>query len=90
MSDSDPGPRPDPQIEPGEPDPGGVDAVPDSDGVDGESAEPNPLLRDLNPDDNPSTGDIPVEMKEGEDTDTEGTRSEDAGEEAPPEEESPA
>ena len=90
MSDSDPGPRPDPQIEPGEPDPGGVDAVTDSDGVDGESAEPNPLLRDLDPDDNPSTGDIPMETKQGEDTDTEGTRSEDAGEEAPPEEESPA
>ena len=90
MSDSDPGPRPDPQIEPGEPDPGGPDAVPTSDGVDGESAEPDPLRRDLDPDLNPSTGDIPMETKEGEDTDTEATKSEDAGEDVPPEEESPA
>ena len=29
MSDSDPGPRPEPEIEPGEPNPGGPDAVPE-------------------------------------------------------------
>ena len=90
MSNSDPGPRPEPQIEPGEPDPGGPDSVPDGDGVDGESADPNPLTRDLDPEANPSTGDIPVEMKEGEDTETEATKSDDAGEDVPPEEESPA
>lgn len=73
MTSTDPGPMPEPEIEPGEPNPGGVDAVADADGVDGESAEPAPISRDLHPDDNPATGEIPLEMKEGEDTSTEAT-----------------
>ncbi len=88
--DEDLGPRPDPQAEPGEPNPGGVDAVPDGDGVDTEEASPHPLSRDAHPDANPSSGEVPLAMKEGEDTSTEATRNDDAGAEVPPEQESPA
>ncbi len=81
------GPRPEPEIEPGDPNPGGVDATPSSDGVDTATAE-NPLPRDLDPDDNPAVEDaLPEEMKEGEDTSTEATKD---GGDVPPEEESPA
>jgi hypothetical protein len=74
MPDADLGPMPDPEIEPGEPNPGGVDAIPDSDGVDGETAEPHPIPADLSPEDNPAVEDaLPDEMKEGEDTSTEAT-----------------
>lgn len=77
-SEPDLGPKPDAQIEPGEPNPGGVDATPNSDGVDGETVEDEPLARDLDPDDNPAVEDVlPEEVKEGEDTSTEATRSSD-------------
>lgn len=83
------GPKPDPVIEPGEPNPGGVDAVAHADGVDGEAADGDPVPRDLDPEDNPVTGEIPVEVKEGEDTSTEATK-EDSSDEVSPEDESPA
>jgi hypothetical protein len=77
MSDSNVGPKPDPEVEPGEPLPGGADAVPGHDGVDGELSEPNPEPHDLDPDHNPAVEDaLPDEMKQTEDTDTEATRSE--------------
>ncbi len=82
------GPKPDAEIEPGEPNPGGVDATPDSDGVDGETADPEPVSRDLDPDDNPAVEDaLPDEVKEGEDTSTEATKD---GDDVAPSEESPA
>lgn len=68
------GPKPDAEIEPGEPNPGGVDAVSQGDGVDGEEADAEPLIRDLDPDDNPVTGEVPLEVKSGEDTSTEATQ----------------
>lgn len=74
------GPKPEAEIEPGEPNPGGTDAVPQADGVDGEDAVVPPVPRDLDPDDNPVTGEIPLEVKQGEDTSTEAT--EESGEEA--------
>lgn len=90
MSDSqDPGPKPDAEIEPGEPNPGGVDAMPQSDGVDGEHATADPLPRDLDPDDNPVTDEIPIEVKKGEDTSTQATE-EGSADDVAPEEESPA
>ena len=73
MSESDLGPKPEAEIEPGEPNPGGVDAVPQADGVDGEDSDGDPLVRDLDPDDNPVTGEIPTEVKQGEDTSTQAT-----------------
>ena len=89
MTESDLGPMPDAEIEPGEPNPGGIDAVPHSDGVDGAAAEPDPLSRDLDPDDSPATGEVPVEVKQGEDTSTKATESAE-GDDVPPEEEAPA
>ena len=89
MSEHDLGPKPDAEIEPGEPNPGGVDAVADSDGVDGETAEPEPLARDLDPDQNPAVEDaLPDEMKQGEDTSTKATEGEDS--DVDTEDESPA
>jgi hypothetical protein len=74
MSSSDLGPKPEPQIEPGEPNPGGVDAVdPDS----------GPLaIPDLSPAENPSLEEkapepLRQEVAEGEDTSTEATRGAD-------------
>ena len=78
MSESDLGPKPEAQIEPGEPNPGGVDALAQADGVDGEDATGDPVARDLDPEDNPSTGEIPLEVKQGEDTSTEATRGADS------------
>lgn len=76
MSESDLGPKPDAEIEPGEPNPGGVDASPNSDGVDTAAAEPDPVPRDLDPEDNPAVEDVlPDEVKQGEDTGTEATKS---------------
>ncbi|MEO9323413.1 hypothetical protein ABFT23_07980 [Nocardioides sp. C4-1] len=90
MSEShDPGPKPDAVIEPGEPNPGGVDAMPQSDGVDGEATDGDPVPRDLDPEDNPETGEVPLEVKEGEDTSTEATKG-DSSSDVEPEEESPA
>jgi len=89
--DGDLGPMPEPQIEPGEPNPGGADATPDSDGVDGETAEADPAPRDLDPNLNPAVEDaMPEEMKQTEDTETEATRSEDGETETDAEDESPA
>jgi hypothetical protein len=89
MPDKDLGPKPEPEIEPGEPNPGGADAVNGGDGVDGEAAEPNPASRDLDPATNPAVEDtLPDEMRETEDTDTQATRGD--GEDVEPEKESPA
>ena len=77
MPDEDLGPKPDAEIEPGEPHPGGADAVANADGVDGEFSEPDPDLRDLDPEKNPAVEDaLPDEMKETEDTETEATKGE--------------
>lgn len=80
------GPQPPPQVEPGEPNPGGVDAVDDDTG---------PLLiPDLTPDENPAIEDrapdpLIDEVKGSEDTSTSATRSSD-GEDDQSEKESPA
>jgi hypothetical protein len=79
------GAMPEPEIEPGEPNPGGVDALPD----DAEN-----VAADLDPDKNPAVDESPDPLKkafsEGEDTDTEATRSEDGDDDVAPEDESPA
>lgn len=73
MSNDDLGPMPEPEIEPGEPAPGGVDAIEDD-----ESAPPT--TRDLSTKDNPAVDDVevPDEMQEGEDTSTQATRDEES------------
>ncbi|MGB0101472.1 MAG: hypothetical protein WBP61_14435 [Nocardioides sp.] len=75
------GPQPEPQIEPGDPNPGGVDAQPENG---------NGAIPDLSPDENPSIEEKAPEtlkesVKEGEDTSTKATRDEshDEDEEAP-------
>ena len=66
---SDLGPMPDPQIDPKEPNPGGVDAV-DEDPM-------PPAMHDLDPGNNPAVEDrAPDEISEPEDTDTEATEDE--------------
>lgn len=71
MSESDLGPKPEPQIEPGEPNPGGVDARPEDDDAD---VVPADLPTEKNPAvDTQST----QELTEGEDTSTKATRDED-------------
>jgi len=84
MSDdpTDLGPMPDAEIEPGEPNPGGVDAVPETD-----DALPADLSTAANPAVDAAT--VPDEVQGGEDTSTEATRDGEAGD-VPPEEESPA
>ncbi|WP_205471630.1 hypothetical protein [Nocardioides sp. SYSU D00038] len=79
--DGDLGPKPEAEIEPGEPNPGGADAVPDDDG-------PAPLPADLAPEDNPAIDEEerPDALSEGEDTETEATKD---GEGLDPEDESP-
>ena len=66
------GDKPDAEIEPGEPNPGGVDALPDDD---------QNMPADLGPETNPAVEETPDPLKrvleEGEDTDTEATRSSD-------------
>jgi len=85
------GPQPDPQIEPGEPNPGGADAVDAADGVGGARAHTHPAGRDLEPEDNPAIEDeLPEEMRQPEDTSTEATKDEDGERETEQEEESPA
>jgi hypothetical protein len=79
---SDLGPMPEPRIEPGEPEPGGVDAV------DGGA---NGTIPDLSPADNPAIEDkapdtLKQEVSGREDTSTRATRDE----EQDPDEESPA
>lgn len=103
--DHDLGPKPDPEIEPGESNPGGADAINDGDGVEGhvsEEPDTDPLARDLDPDHNPAVEEaLPEEMKQTEDTDTKATKadksdddSDDSGDDdeddIAPEEESPA
>jgi|EndMetStandDraft_8_1072994.scaffolds.fasta_scaffold78855_2 hypothetical protein len=92
MSDEQPtqtgdlGEQPEPKIEPGEPNPGGADALPeDSDSV----------PADLGPDTNPAIEDSPDPLKrvleEGEETDTKATESSDGeDDDVEPEHESPA
>ena len=83
---SDLGPMPAPEIEPGEPNPGGVDAIDDDSGP--------VAIPDLTPEENPAVDDhVPdslVEQMSGdEDTSTRATKSAD-GEDDEPEKESPA
>jgi hypothetical protein len=91
MSDDNPtqtgdlGEMPEPEIEPGEPNPGGADALP-------EDADSVPA--DLGPDTNPAVEGSPDLLKkvlaEGEDTDTEATKSGDGDDDVEPHEDSPA
>ena len=62
------GPQPDPVIEPGEPNPGGVDAVPEAEEV---------IPADLSTAENPAVDEdaAPDELQEGEDTSTEATEA---------------
>ncbi len=61
MNNQDPGPQPEPVIEDGEPNPGGVDAV-DADPAD------EGLGRDLNPEANPAVDDVlPGEIAQPDD-----------------------
>jgi hypothetical protein len=82
MSDEQPtqtgdlGEMPDPEVEPGEPNPGGADALPEED---------DNVPADLGPETNPAIEETPDPMKrvleEGEDTETEATKSEDGEDE---------
>ena len=77
MPDEDLGPKPEPKIEPGEPNPGGVDAV---DAEDGEPATPDlPIHK------NPVTDDVamPDEVKQTEDTSTQATEAPEGEPETP-------
>jgi hypothetical protein len=72
------GPKPEPQIDPGEPNPGGVDAV---------DADSGPIaIPDLAVDENPAMEDkgetVKEGVREGEDTSTEATREEEASDDA--------
>ena len=85
MSTEDLGPMPEPTIEPGEPNPGGVDAKPN----DSVGTIPDPPVGD-----NPAIAEkVPEpmrqEVEEAEDTSTRATEASD-GEDAEPEKESPA
>ena len=64
------GEQPEPETEPGEPNPGGVDALPEDD---------ENVPADLGPETNPAVEATPdpiqEELEEGEDTDTEATES---------------
>jgi hypothetical protein len=85
---SDLGPMPTPKIEPGEPNPGGVDAIEDDSGP--------ILIPDLTPAENPAIEDkapdpVVDEVKGAEDTSTRATRSDDGSEDgADDDKESPA
>ena len=86
MSDdttTDLGPKPEAEIEPGEPNPGGVDAVPETEAA---------LPADLTTAENPAvdTESMPDEVQSGEDTSTEATKEGQDGQDVPAEEESPA
>ena len=92
MSDQQPtqtgdlGDMPEAEIEPGEPNPGGADALPEEDDT---------ITADLGADTNPAVDETPDPMKrvleEGEDTETEATRSASGEEEGSSgDEESPA
>ncbi len=77
MPDEDLGPKPEPKIEPGEPNPGGVDAI---DAEDGE-----PAIPDLPIGKNPVTDDVamPDEVKQTEDTSTQATEAAEGEPETP-------
>ena len=85
--DTDLGPMPDPVIEPGEPNPGGVDALQDDSG---------PIaIPDLTPEENPALDEkapdtVKEEVSDSEDTSTEATQSDDDETDHQPEKESPA
>ena len=94
MSDENPtqtgdlGEQPEPKIEPGEPNPGGADALP---------ADDDNIPADLGPETNPAVEESPDPLKkvlqEGEDTDTEATKSSDesdSDDDVEPHEDSPA
>jgi hypothetical protein len=92
MSDEQPtqtgdlGDQPEPKIEPGEPNPGGADALPEED---------ENMPADLGPETNPALEESPDPLKrvleEGEETDTKATESSDGGDDdVEPEQESPA
>jgi hypothetical protein len=77
------GPMPEPQIEPGEPNPGGVDAIEDDSGpilIPDLTAEENPALENQAPDS------VVEDVSGTEDTSTDATRSDD-GEDDEPEKE---
>ncbi len=78
------GPKPDPQIEPGEPNPGGVDSI------DGGDTGDIPTIPDLDPDANPAVDSAPSEMKEGEDTSTEATKDSETTRDGSDSDEAPA
>jgi hypothetical protein len=90
MSDDQPtqtgdlGEMPEPEIEPGEPNPGGADSLPE---------DADKISADLDPEDNPAVTESPDPLREAfserEDTDTEATKS-DNGSDVAPEDESPA
>jgi hypothetical protein len=92
MSDEQPtqsgdlGEQPEPEIEPREPNPGGADALPEDD---------ENIPANLDPEKNPAVEESPDPLKkafsEGEDTETEATKSESGSEDGvDPEDESPA
>lgn len=79
MTSDDLGPMPEPQVEPGEPNPGGVDAIDDFSG---------PIaIPDLSPDENPAIEEkapdtVLKEVSGTEDTSTKATRDEDDAEDS--------
>jgi hypothetical protein len=80
------GDQPEAEIEPGEPNPGGVDALPD---------DKQNVPADLGPETNPAVEESPDPLKkvleEGEDTKTEATESDDGtDEDVDPHQDSPA
>ncbi|VXB66485.1 hypothetical protein [Nocardioides sp. AX2bis] len=86
MNSQAPGPKPEPEAEPGEVDPGGADAVHHADGAERSDAVP----ADLDPSLNPAVDDaLPDEMRQGEDTDTKATREDEDADDVDPEDESP-
>jgi hypothetical protein len=81
------GPMPEPEIEPCEPNPGGVDALPDDSGP--------ILIPDLTPAENTAlenkaSAAVKQEVSQGEDTSTAATESAGDGQDTQPEKESPA
>ena len=80
------GPKPDARIEPGEPNPGGVDAVDAA--LLQRAPVGGPTIPNLPTDKNPAVGDdAPDEVKQGEDTSTRATRSDgEEGDDEEPEE----
>lgn len=92
MTDPEIGSQPEPTIDPGEPEPGGADAVVHDAGAPAPESDPDPVPHDAHPDHNPSVDRVPGQMKEGEDTSTRATESADSGEThgGTSEEESPA